>query len=183
MYIGQKVRELRELQKMSLSELAEKSGVQIATLSRIEHHKMTGTLESHMNIARALGIDITVLYSNIVTDQEHPEVKKSKSPTDVFVHSDRSSYEILVSKVLTKKMMPILLKIDPEGSTNKEENLKGSEKFVFVLEGKVEIKVADETYQLVKNASLYFDASKPHVIINVSKAPAKLVCITTPVNL
>ncbi|MCK5178412.1 MAG: helix-turn-helix transcriptional regulator, partial [Candidatus Omnitrophica bacterium] len=62
MYIGKRLRELRMAQGMSLSGLAEKSGVQIATLSRIEHLKMTGTVESHMNIARALDIDITQLY-------------------------------------------------------------------------------------------------------------------------
>ncbi len=182
MYIGKKVKDLRKAQKMSLSELAQKSGVQIATLSRIEHQKMTGTLESHMNIARALGVDVTVLYSNI-TSQPQAEVKGDKKESDVFVHSDKSSYEILTTKVLTKRMMPILLKIEPEGSTNREENSKGTEKFIYVLDGKISVKVDNESFELSKNTSLYFDASKPHKIVNLNKSTAKLICVTTPVQL
>lgn len=183
MYIGEKVKELRRLQRISLSELAQKSGVQIATLSRIEHQKMTGTLESHIKIAQALGVDITLLYSNMSETPVHPDNKSKKAQSEVFIHSDRSSYEILTNKVLTKRMMPILLKIDPEGSTNREENPKGTEKFIFVLDGKVEIKIDGETYQVGKNNSLYFDASKAHKIVNLNKSPAKLICVTTPVHL
>ena len=36
--------------------------------------------------------------------------------------------------------MPMLLKIESEGRTNPEQNMAGSEKFVFVLEGKIEVK-------------------------------------------
>ncbi len=183
MYIGEKVKELRNLQRISLSELAQKSGVQIATLSRIEHQKMTGTLESHIKIAQALGVDITVLYSNISETTVHPDNKAKKNQSEVFVHSDKSSYEILTNKVLTKRMMPILLKIDPEGSTNREENPKGTEKFIYILDGRVEVKVENESYQLGKNNSLYLDASKPHKIINLNKSPAKIICVTTPVHL
>ena len=44
MLIGKRVKELRKARNMSLSELAKLSGVQIATLSRIENLKMIGTL-------------------------------------------------------------------------------------------------------------------------------------------
>ena len=76
MYIGKRVQELRKVRGMSLTELAEKSGVQIATLSRIENMKMTGTLESHMNIARALGVDVTQLYSAIIREESKTPSKR-----------------------------------------------------------------------------------------------------------
>jgi transcriptional regulator with XRE-family HTH domain len=183
MLIGERIKEIRKLQKMSLSELSQKSGVQIATLSRIEHLKMTGTLESHMKIAQALGVDITLLYSNIAADKDKPEIKTNRSDADMFVHSDKSAYEILATKVLMKKMMPVLLKIEPEGHTNKEQNIRGSEKFIFVLEGKIEVKVGSDTYTLSKNNSLYFDSAQEHYFINRTKSQAKAICVTTPVNL
>ena len=115
MYIGKRVQELRKAKGMSLTELAEKSGVQIATLSRVENMKMTGTLESHMNIARAMGVDVTQLYTAIIKEEDKAQVQTPKSLSDVFVHSEKSSYEILTSNILGKRMMPILLKIEPEG--------------------------------------------------------------------
>jgi len=183
MYIGKKVKELREVQGMTLSELSEKSGVQIATLSRIENLKMTGSLESHMNIAKALNIDITQLYTNIVEEEDKVDLKTPQSMTDFFVGSDKSSYEILTSKVFSKRMMPILLKIEPGGKTNKEQNQIGSEKFVFVLDGKIEVKVDNETFSLSKHNTLYFNASLEHCLINKDKSTAKVICVTTPVAL
>lgn len=183
MYIGKRLKEIRQAQGMSLTALAEKSGVQIATLSRMENLKMTGTLESHMRIAQALGVDITHLYSNIIRPEDKVDVRTPQTATDVFTHSDKSSYEILTSRVLSKKMMPILLKIEPEGSTNKEQNAPGSEKFIFVLEGKIEARIGGESYLLSKAASLYFDASLEHYFVNKGKTTARAVCVGTPVAL
>ena len=44
MFIGTKIKDLRKTQKMTLTELSQKSGVQLATLSRIEHMKMVKRL-------------------------------------------------------------------------------------------------------------------------------------------
>ncbi|MBN1869073.1 MAG: helix-turn-helix transcriptional regulator [Candidatus Omnitrophica bacterium] len=183
MYIGKRLKELRAARGMSLSSLAEKSGVQIATLSRIEHLKMTGTLESHMNIAKALDIDITQLYTGIIKEEDKVDLRTAKSATDVFVHSDKSSYEILTSKVSSKKMMPILLKIDPAGKTKGEKEQGGTEKFIFVLEGKIEARIGKEAYSLSKYNTLYFDASLEHYLVNKGKSTAKVLCVTTPVHL
>lgn len=183
MYIGKRVQELRKVKSMSLTELAEKSGVQIATLSRMENMKMTGTLESHMNIARALGVDVTQLYTAIIKEEDKSQVQTPKSLSDVFVHSEKSSYEILTSNILGKRMMPILLKIEAGGQTNTEQNQPGSEKFVFVLEGKIEIQVGERTYALSRHNTLYFDASLEHKFVNAGKSTAKVICVGTPVAL
>ena len=183
MQIGKRVKELREERKMSLTELSQQSGIQLATLSRMEHLKMTGTLESHLKIAQAFGVSLPQLYSDIIKEENKIEVKTSKSASEVFVHSKNSSYEILTARVLSRKMMPILLKIEPGGETHKEQNQLGCEKFIFVLEGKIEAKIAEETYSLSKNNTLYFDASLEHKFMNTGKALARVICVSTPVAL
>lgn len=183
MYIGKKIEELRKARGMKLIELAEKSGVQIATLSRMENMKMTGTLESHMQIAKALEVDITHLYANIIKEENKVGLNAQKSTTGVFVHNDKSSYDILASNVFSKRMMPVLLKIDPEGSTHKEQNQPGAEKFVFVLEGKIEARIGAEIFPLSKTNSLYFDASLEHWFVNKGKTTARVLCVKTPVAL
>jgi transcriptional regulator with XRE-family HTH domain len=63
--IGSAIKELRQHRKMKLIELAEISKVQLATLSRIEHGIMTGTVETHIDIAKALGVRLTEIYKYI----------------------------------------------------------------------------------------------------------------------
>ena len=84
MYVGDRIKGLRKEKKLKLKELAEKSGVQIATLSRIEHKKMTGTLDSHAKIAQALGVDVTELYREL----------KGKTVTTI-AYTDTTYYALL----------------------------------------------------------------------------------------
>jgi len=186
MLIGKRVKELRKARNMSLSELAKLSGVQIATLSRIENLKMIGTLESHMNIAKALGIDITQFYQHLAGKTAAATAAQSEQDTpttETFSYNDKASYEILTSSVLSKKMMPIVLKIEPGGKTNAEQNPAGAEKFIFVLEGLVEAFVGDKTYSLSKHKTLYFDASVKHSFVNSGKNVARVISVVTPVAL
>jgi transcriptional regulator with XRE-family HTH domain len=182
MLIGKKIRELRETKKMTLKELSEKSGVQIATLSRIENLKMTGTLDSHISIAKALGTDITFLYKGIDAEAKDGQPAVDQS-SESFTYNDKASYEILAGKILTKKMMPMVLRIEPGGRTNSEQNQPGAEKFIFVLEGKPSAHIGSGYNPLSQNQTLYFDASLPHYFTNSSEQVAKVIVVVTPVAL
>ena len=183
MEIGKKLRALRLQKGLTLSELSKRSGVQLATLSRMENLKMTGTLESHMNIAKVLGLSLPQLYSDIEMGQKSDAAKHPVSKTEVFRHNEKAAYEILAGNVLSKKMMPILIKVEPKGKTNQEQNAAGSEKFIFVLEGTIGVTVGKETYSLSKYNTLYFDASLPHAFSNKGKTTVKAICVSSPVAL
>ena len=185
MFIGQKIRALRQERKMKLIDLAEKTGVQIATLSRMEHGKMTGTLSSHIKIAKALQVELTDLYKDLVESQRlSPDLKTpSKPQVETASLNTKVSLEMLTTNVLNKKMAPVMLLIDPGGKTKKEKEAPGSEKFLFVIKGKVAVKIGDELFRLKTNDSLYFDASIPYSIANQENTGARVLSITTPVSL
>jgi transcriptional regulator with XRE-family HTH domain len=182
MYIGETLHAIRKAKRISLTELSEKSGVQMATLSRIENKKMVGTLESHIQIAKALGIDVTELYKGLSHQNAIIDFGHDKN-TDVFTHSDKASYEILTKNIMNKKMMPTLVRVEEGGKTNKEQNQGGAEKFIFVLDGHVEINVNAQVFILHKHNTLYFDASLPHYFRNIGKGVVRLICVGTPVSL
>lgn len=180
MFIGNIIKEIRKRKGISLSELAEKSGVQIASLSRIEHKKMKGTIDSHLKIANALGVDISELYQKDEKQNDTLEVKIPENITDIFIGDTGSSFQVLTNNVLKKRMMPVLLKIEPNGSTGTENLPKESEKFIYVLEGKVEVFIDGKSYMLLSKNTLYFDASLTHYIKNIDTQQALLICVTTP---
>jgi transcriptional regulator with XRE-family HTH domain len=183
MFIGKRIEALRKAKKMKLIEVAEATGIQLATLSRIENMKMTGTLESHIKIAKALGVDVTEIYRDIEKENAVIEFQHQRNSADVFTHSDTAFSEILTKNILDKKMMPVLIRIEPGGKTNTEESRPGSEKFIFLLEGNIEIKVNDKKYPLTKHSTMYFDAALPHSLHNIGKNNAKVLCVSTPVSL
>lgn len=180
MELGKHIRELRKKKKMTLNEVSEKSGVALATLSRIETGRMTGTLESHIAVAKALDMTLPELYSEM---DKRVTVQKETDYADLFVHDDKTSSVILTKDIFAKKMLPTLIRLKRGGTTHKEELKKGTEKFLYVLDGKVEISVGDEKNTLEKGATLYFDASRPHWIKNIGNGDSVCLCIVTPVTL
>jgi transcriptional regulator with XRE-family HTH domain len=180
MSIGKTIYALRKENKMTLLELADKSGVALATLSRMENGKMTGTLQSHMKICNALGITLPELYKNLYSSKKAIDIQRQRSHTEVFIHDKKSSEEILASKILNKRMLPILIKISKGGKTQKEEARTGIEKFIYVLDGKVEANIGEEKYDLMKDDTLYFEASTPHFFKNAYGHDTKLLCIVSP---
>jgi transcriptional regulator with XRE-family HTH domain len=183
MYIGKKLKELRKQKKIKLIDLATKSGVQIATLSRIENLKMTGTLESHMKIAEALDVDVTYLYSDIITQEEQDYTLSEENKTDVYVHNAGSSYEILTTRLMSRKMMPIMLSINVKSKTNIEQGRPGTERFIYVLEGKLEIETDDGPFILDEGHTLHFDGSKKHCFVNKAKKTVKALIVSSPILL
>ena len=181
--IGARLRAIRKSQKVTLVELAETAGVDIATISRMETGKMTGTLESHVKLATALGVKLTDLYAGIeearVKDAVSIQLPSQRS--DVYVHeAGKSSMTMLTTDILKKKLMPVLIAIEPGGATHQEETRVGTEKFLYVLDGSLEAQVGEKTHHLKRGSSLYLDASIPHRFKNPGDRAAQCLCVVTP---
>ena len=180
MNIGEKIRVLRKEKKMTLRRLSEKSGVALATLSRIETDKMVGTIESHQSIASALNISLSELYADMDNRSNPIEYQPLKNRTDIFKHNENASYQMLTSKVLSKKMMPVMLKIDPEAKSSIEKLPKNTERFIYILKGKCEVTIESDKHLLLKGETLYFDASMRHNFKNTGSDTLEAISIITP---
>ena len=180
MNISKKIRTLRKEKNMTLRELSETSNVALASLSRIETGKMIGTIESHQSIASALGKNLSQLYSDTDIEENTVEYQSIKNRTDRFLHNDKASCYMLTNKVLSKKMMPLMLKIAPGGQSTTEQLPKETEKFIYLLKGKLAITTSDQTHTLTKGETLYFDASSSHYFKNLGSEEAQAICVITP---
>lgn len=180
MHVGEIIKRLRKERKMTLLELSKGSGVAVATLSRVENGRMTGTLDSHMAICKALEISLPDLYKDLSASLKIVEVQTKNTRTEVFVHDKKSTSEMLASNVLNKKMMPMMVKIVKGGATHKEETKVGVEKFVYILEGKLDAFVGEKRYEMTKGDTLYFESSLPHYFKNTGTGEAHLISVISP---
>lgn len=178
--IGRNLSQILINKKISLTELSQRSRVQMASLSRIVNNKMTGTLECHLAIAEALGVPLEDLYRG------NPAVNiKASLPVlvETFFHNDQAYYEIVTKNVNLKKMLPLIVKIEAGGKTDFEQGMLGVEKFIYVLEGAVDVVLGEQSVPLKKETALYFDASSDHYIKNPKTTSAKILCVRSPVKL
>jgi len=66
--LGNTLRRLRKDRHLSLLEVSRVSGIQSATLSRIENNKLTGSVRNHFNVSRALGLKLSELFQEFERD-------------------------------------------------------------------------------------------------------------------
>ena len=181
--LGSRIQFLRKQRKMTLVEMAKKTGIDMDTLSRMENEKMVGTLDSHMRIAQALGMRLPQLYDEVAQKLDAVKEKAIRQKVETFSHSSGAVAELLTSGILQKKMMPVLLRIKPKGATEPEEHQPTSERFVYLLKGSVTVKIRGEERVLGPGDSLYFDATLPHSFHNTAKTESVLLSVVTPTSL
>ncbi|KJJ83715.1 MerR family transcriptional regulator [Candidatus Omnitrophus magneticus] len=182
MRIGEQLKALRKEKNVTLYELSDKTGVAIATLSRMENNKMTGTIECHQLICKTLGVSLGELYKQVedTTKVVEPCLKKNK--TEYLKNSPDIKYELLITKPQDKKIIPVILRIAVDGETQKEEQSIGVEKFIYMISGEICVIVGEKSFILAKGDSLYFDASFPHSFKNTGKEEARAFYISSSAN-
>jgi transcriptional regulator with XRE-family HTH domain len=181
--LGDRIHAIRKSRKLTLVELAKTTSIDQATLSRIENGKMTGTLDSHMRIADALGVRLPDLYNEVIEKTYEAKEKAAKQKLETFSHSTGAIAELLTSGILQKKMMPLLLKIKPGGNTETEEYEAPSERFIYVVKGSIEAIFDKDSRVLSAGESLYFNSSARHYFKNSAKIEACLLSVLTPASL
>ena len=180
--LGNRIRDLRKTRRLTLVKVAKTTGIDQATLSRIENGKMTGTLDSHRRIAEALGVRLTELYDSVMQQLTESKDKKVLQRLGSFSHSGGTVAELLATGVLQKKMMPVLLKIRGKGHTEAEEYPAFTERFVYIVKGSAELHIGKEAWSLAQGQSLYFNASNPHSFRNRVKTETQILSVITPVS-
>lgn len=177
--LGLRIRKLRKEKNITLMEISKKTGVAQATLSRIETGSMMGTVESHEKIAEALGIGLAELYSGV--DRRYDQIAHTKEADRKATHHGRSvQTELLTQESSKKKITPLLITLQGGTETHREHQERGVEKFFYVLEGEIKVKVDKEEFPLKVGETLYFDASLPHHIQNEKQKTARILAAVSP---
>ena len=181
--IGLRIRALRKERHLSLEQLSEKSGVALATLSRIENGKGSGTFKTHQRISDAFGLSLPDLYKGLrPEDQDATLVDPATDEAETFTYDERASSVLLAKHLSGKQMFPQLITLQPGGKTTLEQYSAGTERWVFCLEGGADVWVGPASYRLAAGGTLYFKASLPHRFENTGPSTAKLISVTSPIT-
>jgi transcriptional regulator with XRE-family HTH domain len=175
--LGQKIKNLRQRQGLSLPQVAEKAGLSEPLMAQIEGEVVAPPVATLLKISRALNVNIGYFFQEQDAEKRAVIVPRNERKK-VFrrIHEEPSKvgyyYESLAYPKADKHMEPFHVTFE----VKKKEDLiffnhKGEE-FIYVLDGQLEFNYEDETYALGTGDSLYFDASLPHAFRAVGKKPA-----------
>jgi transcriptional regulator with XRE-family HTH domain/quercetin dioxygenase-like cupin family protein len=175
--IGQRLRDIRNDRGLSIRGLAEKSQLNVNTLSMIENGKTSPSVATLQQLAFALEIPIAAFFENGVPKNKISFLKASQRPQAAFAHG---TLEDLGAGMISRGAEPFLVVLESLADSGPNPIIHTGREFVFCLEGKLAYVIDDQEYILEPGDSLLFEAHLPHRWQNVGASPTRSLLVLCP---
>lgn len=172
--LGNRLRELRRQQALSLRALAEKSGLSANTLSLIENGKTSPSVATLQQIAIALSIPITAFFEVQVNLEPVIFTKNDQRNGTAFAHG---LLEELGNGVGNEGLQPFVITFEPQTDSGPQPLTHEGSEFVYCLTGSIVYNVAGEEYILEPGDSLMFSSKMPHTWHNPLDENSKAIIV------
>jgi transcriptional regulator with XRE-family HTH domain len=179
--IGQRIKELRLERRLTLEEVAERSGCSAGFLSQLERNRAAPSISMLYSIARALGVSITYFFPRVINPTK---VVRAKERETFRFEGSPVTYSLLSTQFSDMVMESLLVAIEPnDGSLPSDEyRSHPGEEFGYVLGGTLRLWIDDKRYDLGPGDSIHFMSTVKHRWENPErKAVTALWVITPPV--
>ena len=179
--VGDRIRALRAEKGLSIGDLAKQSGISESIISGIEAQTASPPLGTIINLAKILQVSVGELFGDsadspfcIVRSDNRKTVSRFNSAAG---QTGGYSYESLGHQKQNRQMEPFLVTLTPNKDRQVEPNQHDGEEILYVLEGQVDVRLADHTDTLNPGDSIYFDSNLPHVVSCHGKDPATILAV------
>jgi transcriptional regulator with XRE-family HTH domain len=176
--LGKTIQRLRKAYNLSLSELAEQSGVAKSIISQIERNETNPTLATIWRLSQALDVSIERV---LATSEEEPFIQKSsRADTPILVSDDGRMRLAIIGWIKTVEWLQWYdVQSEPGGVLESDGHQRGSVECLSVTEGEFEVEVSGVVQHAKAGETLRYRCDRPHTVRCVGSAPgrATMVCI------
>jgi transcriptional regulator with XRE-family HTH domain len=160
--VGRRLREARVRHRLTLAEVASKTGLSKGTLSKIENGRVSSPISTYYRIGDVLGLKGGDLFSETSADPLCFVIRKTEpKPASRRETGYTYSFEALGFRRARKKMEPFILTYPPR-QRSLPRYVHTTEEFLYVLKGRLEFHHAGKRFLLGPGDAVYFDARLPH---------------------
>lgn len=172
------IKKVRTKMKMTLQELADRTGLTKGYLSKVERSEKAPPYSTLSKIVGAMGLEITdVLKAEPGPLQDLPIVIAKKEEGRIIRESSHYvgyDYQVLAAGKPGKNMEPFIIYAPDEFTSLFQHE---GEEFIYVLEGRVEFKYGEKTFILDEGDHAYFESRIPHTGRSIGDRRAKLMVV------
>lgn len=191
---GTVLRQIRSTNGWTLAEVAERTGIPVSTLSKVETGKMSLSYEKLLRISRGLDVDIARLFASSGPAAPGPVVNAATGRRSITpagqgpsIKTATYNYTYPSAELLNKTLNPMIIEIKVRSIEAFGELMRHTgEEYALVLEGECEFHSDLYSPSLLRTGdSIYFDGSMGHGYVAVSEGPCRIlsVCSATDADL
>ena len=166
-HVGDRVRMVRENRGLSLEDIVLRTDIAISMLEQIEQGTVSPPLGMIIKLAKALEMKIGYFISG-EEDKAYTIVRRADRRVVSRYDSERGKYygyeyESLAPHKKDRHMEPFLVTLEPAETENERSTHDGQE-FIFVLQGRMEVRLGEEIHILDPGDAIYYDSTVPHLV-------------------
>lgn len=186
--IGEKIKSLRTAKEISIEELAERSGLAVEQIRRIEENIDIPSLAPLIKIARTLGVRLGTFLDDQINEtgavicrhgEEDDTISFSNNAVDARQHLH---YHSLSRSKTDRHMEPFVIDIDANQDKEFQLSAHEGEEFIMVLKETLEINYGKQTYLLEEGDTIYYDSIVPHHVHAFEGQAARILAVIyTPI--
>jgi transcriptional regulator with XRE-family HTH domain len=181
---GALIREKRRLNSLTLTDLAQKTGLSISFLSQVETGVTNPSVNSLRKIALALGAPLSSFFEEISIDFK--EAKSNGGP--VIRKNERKilrgkdgllTYQLLSSDP-DHRMEFLITRLEVSGVSTELPMAHKGDEGALVLQGQGRFEVDGQIYDLKEGDFIYIRENQPHKYSNTANVPLIIVGAISP---
>jgi transcriptional regulator with XRE-family HTH domain len=166
--IGDRVRNFREIKRLSKEDLAERSGLDVNFIEQVEENSVKPALGTLLKFSRAMGIRMANFLDASVS--RDPVVVRS-SDRDGIQRTELSSesgvpssliFQHLAQGKIDRHMEPFFIEVLPQPPGQVKVSQHEGEEFIAVVSGMIELQYGKDTYKMEPGDSAYYSSDVPH---------------------
>ncbi len=170
--IAENLKNLRQEKKLSLDNVSELTGVSKSMLGQIERCESSPTISTLWKIATGLHISFTAL-------MEAPRAEATVVHKDdlkpIIIEDGHFRLYPMFSCSKSRNFEILYIEIDPHTESYSLPHDPGTEEFITVYSGVMEIQLGDAAGHVIPSgASISFKADQPHTYKNTTDHPVRL---------
>jgi transcriptional regulator with XRE-family HTH domain len=177
--LGRVARRVRESQDLTLLDVADRAGISLAMLSRLETGQVSPSLETIISLAAALGVVPALLLQDVGGNENDGQHVPAGDGLEVVRRGTKRghTYHLLTSQRGPKKLFePFLVTL-----TDKSEVFPGFQhpgtEFIYILSGRIHYRHGKSTYKLNPGDAFTFRGDVPHGPERLVKVPIRMLSI------
>jgi transcriptional regulator with XRE-family HTH domain len=175
--IGRRLRDIRTRMKLSQRQLARQSGVANATISQIEAGKLNPTVSMLKRVLDGIPINLSEFFG----DEFESESQIFFRDGDLTEIADGDvSFLQVGANLHNKSVQMIRERYQPGAGTGKHAITHEGEECGFILSGRLQVTVGEQTAILRAGEAYYFKSSQPHNFHNPGNEPCELITACSP---
>ncbi len=178
--LGGTLQAARKQRRLTLDQLASRSGISKSMLSQIERGKVNPTFVVLWNLTQSLGIDLSeLLGTSKDQDQNDGRVTHIKAYSTPTIKSADGKCQLRILGP-TRTVLPVEwyeISFEPESELNSQAHAKDTHEHLTVLSGQLRVHLPEQIVDLMQGETLRYPSDQAHRIENAAKAPAQALLV------